>query len=128
MLTMSCCRRPAWRPVCSSWASPGPTCGSLLGWWLWSAPWRGPTGRATWTSGPGSRWAGRGRCWPVHAWCQVTLLEGREACEVKLRAPLRFWSGRADCEAADEGGRGYKASKEEVQPRMMGDARWGDTV
>ena len=68
---------------------------------------------------------GAGRPPSLHTPCQVTLLEGREACEVKLRAPLRFWSGRADCEAADEGGRGYKASKEEVQPRMMGDARWG---
>lgn len=52
---------------------------------------------------------------------QVTLLEGREACEFKLRAPLKFWSGRADCEPA-EGGPGYKASKEEVQPFLLGDA------
>ena len=52
---------------------------------------------------------------------QVSLLEGREACEIKLRAPLKFWSGRADCEPA-EGEPGYKASKDEVQPRLMGDA------
>ena len=52
---------------------------------------------------------------------QVTLLEGREACEFKLRAPLKFWSGRADCQPA-EGGPGYKASKEEVQPLLLGDA------
>ena len=52
---------------------------------------------------------------------QITLLEGRDACEFKLRAPLKFWSGRADCEAA-EGGPGYKASKTEVQPLLLGDA------
>ena len=52
---------------------------------------------------------------------QVSLLEGREACEIKLRAPLKFWSGRADCQPA-EGGPGYKASKEEVQPLLLGDA------
>ena len=53
----------------------------------------------------------------------MTLLEGREACEIKLRSPLKFWSGRSDCISSDEEGRGYKASKEEVHPRMMGDAR-----
>ena len=52
---------------------------------------------------------------------QVTLLEGREACEIKLRAPLKFWSGRADCTPA-EGGATYMASKDEVQPLMLGDA------
>lgn len=54
---------------------------------------------------------------------QVTLLEGREACEIKLKSPLKFWSGRSDCVSSDENGRGYMAAKEEVQPRMMGDAR-----
>ena len=54
---------------------------------------------------------------------QVTLLEGREACEFKLRSPLKFWSGRSDCVSEDKDGRGFKASKEEVQPRMMGDAK-----
>ena len=34
---------------------------------------------------------------------QVTLLESREACEVKLRAPLKFWSGWADCQPAEGG-------------------------
>ena len=52
---------------------------------------------------------------------QVTLLEGREACEIKLRAPLKFWSGRADC-VPEDGGSGYKASKAEVQPLLLGDA------
>jgi len=54
---------------------------------------------------------------------QVTLLEGREACEIKLKSPLKFWSGRSDCVSSDENGRGFMAAKEEVQPRMMGDAR-----
>ena len=53
---------------------------------------------------------------------KVTLLEGREACEFKLRAPLKFWSGRADCVSEDKDGRGYKAAKEENQPRLLGDA------
>ena len=51
----------------------------------------------------------------------MTLLEGREACEFKLRSPIKFWSGRADCEPV-EGGPAYKASKEEVQPLLLGDA------
>ena len=54
---------------------------------------------------------------------QVTLLEGRDACEFKLRSPLKFWSGRSDCVSEDKDGRGFKASKEEKQPRMMGDAK-----
>ena len=52
----------------------------------------------------------------------MTLLEGRDACEFKLKAPLRFWSGRADCVSEDKDGRGYKAAKEENQPRLLGDA------
>ena len=54
----------------------------------------------------------------------MTLLEGREACEFKLKAPLKFWSGRADCESEDKDGRGYKAAKEENQPRLLGDAMY----
>ena len=50
-------------------------------------------------------------------------MDGRDACEFKLYAPLEFWSGRSDCVSEDQDGRGYKASKEEVQPRLMGDAR-----
>ena len=53
---------------------------------------------------------------------QITLLENREACEFKLRAPLKFWSGRADC-VPEDGGSGYKASKTEVQPRLLGDGK-----
>ena len=54
---------------------------------------------------------------------QVTLLEGREACEFKIHSFLKFKSGRADCVSEDKDGSGFKASKEELQPRMMGDAR-----
>ena len=54
---------------------------------------------------------------------KVTLLEGRDACEIKLKSPLKFWSGRSDCISSDKDGRGYKASKDEVHPRMMGDAK-----
>ena len=46
--------------------------------------------------------------------CQVTLLEGREACEIKLTKPLKFYSGRADCIPDPTGQHGYQASKEEV--------------
>ena len=46
--------------------------------------------------------------------CQVTLLEGREACEIKLTKPLKFYSGRADCIPDPAGQHGYQASKEEV--------------
>jgi len=54
---------------------------------------------------------------------QVSLLEGRDACEFKLKAPLKFWTGRVDCISEDEDGHGYKALKEEVHPRMFGDAK-----
>ena len=53
---------------------------------------------------------------------QITLLDGRDACEFKLRAPLKFKSGRADC-IPEDGGSGYKASKTEVQPLLLGDAK-----
>ena len=46
--------------------------------------------------------------------CQVTLLEGREACEIKLTKPLKFYSGRADCIPDPAGQHSYQASKEEV--------------
>ena len=45
---------------------------------------------------------------------QVTLLEGREACEIKLTKPLKFYSGRADCIPDPAGQHDYQASKEEV--------------
>ena len=54
-------------------------------------------------------------CW----WVQVTLLEGREACEIKLTKPLKFYSGRADCTPGPAGQHGYQASKEEVRPAVI---------
>lgn len=54
---------------------------------------------------------------------QVTFLEGRDACEIKIKAPLKFWSGRSDCISTDNDGKGYMASKEEAAPRLFGDAR-----
>ena len=74
-----------------------------------------------------------------HARQQVTLLEGREACEIKLTKPLKFMTGRSDCQPdpTDPLQRTYVASKEEVgdgwkknfaifviqaKPRMFGDA------
>ena len=53
---------------------------------------------------------------------QTSLLEGRDACEFKIYSPLKFWSGRADCSSEDKDGRGFKASKDEISPRMFGDA------
>ena len=38
----------------------------------------------------------------------MTLLEGRDACEFKLHAPLKFWTGRSDCVSLDADGHGYK--------------------
>jgi hypothetical protein len=59
-----------------------------------------------------------------HARQQVTLLESREACEVKLTAPLKFQTGRSDCvpDSNDPQGRKYAAAKAESHPRMFGDA------
>jgi len=50
---------------------------------------------------------------------QVTLLESREKCEIKLTKPLKFKSGRQDCKSDDPEGRGYVTSKPESQPRLM---------
>jgi len=58
-----------------------------------------------------------------HARQQVTLLESRSACEIKLTKPLKFLIGRADCVSNDVEGRGYVASKPETQNLMFGDAR-----
>merc|ERR1719491_1693633 len=54
---------------------------------------------------------------------QVTLLESREACEIKITKPLKFLSGRSDCMSDDPEGRGYVTHKPEAQPRLFGDAR-----
>ena len=45
---------------------------------------------------------------------QVTLLESREACEIKLTKPLKFLTGRVDCVSDDPEGRGYVTTKPEV--------------
>ena len=44
---------------------------------------------------------------------QVTLLESREKCEIKLTAPLKFQTGRKDC-ISDDPDRGYVTYKDEV--------------
>ena len=49
-----------------------------------------------------------------HARQQVTLLESREKCEIKLTKPLKFQTGRGDCVSDDPEGRGYFTSKQEV--------------
>ena len=46
---------------------------------------------------------------------QVTLLESREACEIKLTKPLKFLTGRVDCVSDDPEGRGYVTTKHEVR-------------
>ena len=45
---------------------------------------------------------------------QVTLLESREACEIKLTKPLKFQTGRKDCVSDDPDGRGYVTTQPEV--------------
>merc|ERR1712008_595979 len=57
-----------------------------------------------------------------HARQQVTLLESRDACEIKLTKPLKFQTGRKDCVSDDPEGRGYVTTQPEVQPSMFGDA------
>jgi len=58
-----------------------------------------------------------------HARHQVTLLESREKCEIKLTKPLKFLTGRKDCISEDPEGRKYVTTKPEVQNIMFGDAR-----
>ena len=43
---------------------------------------------------------------------QVTLLEGRKECEIKLTKPLKFMTGRKDCITQED--LPYKTSKTEV--------------
>ena len=56
---------------------------------------------------------------------QTSLLESREACEIKLTKPFKFRTGRSDCVPPEEDseGRGYITTKAEDQPRLMGDGR-----
>ena len=51
----------------------------------------------------------------------MTLLEGREKCEIKLTKPLKFKTGRRDCVSDDPEGRGYVTSKSEVGVVKHGD-------
>ena len=44
---------------------------------------------------------------------QVTLLESREKCEIKLTKPLKFLTGRQDC-VPDDPELPYVTTKEEV--------------
>ncbi len=44
---------------------------------------------------------------------QITLLEGRDKCEFKLKKPLKFLTGRADCIPEDLD-TPYISTKEEV--------------
>ena len=45
----------------------------------------------------------------------MTLLEGREKCEIKLPKPLKFLTGRKDCISDDPKGRKYVTIKPEVK-------------
>jgi len=56
-----------------------------------------------------------------HARQQVTLLESRDKCEIKITKPLKFLTGRADC-VTDESP-SYVTYKAETQPMLFGDAK-----
>jgi len=58
-----------------------------------------------------------------HARQQVTLLESREACEIKLTKPLKFQTGRSDCISEDPEGRLYISPKHEQHTLLLGDAK-----
>lgn len=57
-----------------------------------------------------------------HARQQNTLLESREACEIKLTKPLKFLTGRSDCRSDDPEGRGYVTTMHEIHNRMFAEA------
>jgi len=59
-----------------------------------------------------------------HARQQITLLEGRDKCDIKINKPYKFYYGRSDCEQTDVD-YPYKAGKEEKHPDMFGN---GDSV
>jgi len=59
-----------------------------------------------------------------HARQQITLLEGRDKCDIKINKPYKFHYGRTDCEQTDIDFP-YKASKKEKHPEMFGN---GDSV
>ena len=53
----------------------------------------------------------------THLMPQTSLLESREACEIKLTKPFKFKTGRSDCvpTVPDPEGRGYITTKPEVR-------------
>jgi len=58
-----------------------------------------------------------------HARQQVTLLESREKCEIKLTKPLKFQTGRIDCISNDTKGRHYISPKPERHSLLLGNAK-----
>jgi len=52
---------------------------------------------------------------------QVTLLEGRKECEIKLTKPLKFMTGRKDCITQEDPT--YKTYHEENHPKLFGDGK-----
>jgi len=56
-----------------------------------------------------------------HARQQVTLLEGRDKCEMKLTKPLKFRTGRRDCKTEED--RKYVTQEHELHPNPWGDGR-----
>jgi len=56
-----------------------------------------------------------------HARQQVTMLEGRDKCEMKLTKPLKFRTGRRDCKTEED--RKYVTKDHELHPNPWGDGR-----
>jgi len=69
---------------------------------------------------------------------QITILESRNACEIKLKKPLKFVTGRIDCDNNDEvidcidaqsiedydlAEAGFVTCKKENQPELMADGK-----
>ena len=50
---------------------------------------------------------------------QVTLLEGREKCEIKLTKPLKFMTGRIDCTSTFPKGEKFKTLHKEVNSEYL---------
>ena len=54
------------------------------------------------TSTLGNRSKKRDQFKPNHNDYQVTMLEGRDKCEMKLTKPLKFKTGRRDCKTEED--------------------------
>ena len=52
----------------------------------------------------------------------MTLLESREACEIKLTKPMKFYTGRVDCVSDDPDGRPYVTTKHEKHSKLFAEA------